>query len=94
MNNTMSKEKLMFYETILSGPGMIEKCKITLQLSRQNILILSRLIEAGLLAKEQSFDDPIIHALPNTAMEEYKTIHEEILRKTELTEFYQRLKAI
>ena len=94
MNSAENKDKSKIFETILSSPGMTEKCKINLQLSRQNILLLSRLIEAGLLTKEHSFDDDILHAFPKEVGEEFRTIHEEILRKAELTEFYERLKLL
>lgn len=94
MSSAVNKEKSKIFETILSSPGMIEKCKVVLQLSRQNVLLLSRLIEAGLLTKEQPFDDEIIGALPKESGEEFKAIHEEILKKAELTEFYERLKLL
>ena len=86
------KEKSKIFETVLSSPGMTEKCKVVLMLSRQNILLLSRLIEAGLLTEKQKFDDEIISALPKESFEEFKTIHQEILKKGDLTEFYERLK--
>lgn len=73
---------------------MAEKCKINLTLSRQNILLLTRLIEAGLLSDKNSLDDEIIAALKEGSLEEFKTIHEEILRKGELTDFYQCLKTL
>lgn len=91
---TSSKEKSKIFETVLSSPGMTEKCKIVLSISRQNILLLSRLIEAGLLKDKNGFDDEIISALPEESLDEFKTIHEEILRKGDLTEFYQRLKLL
>jgi len=94
MSNVANKEKSKIFETVLSSPGMNEKCKIVLMLSRQNILLLSRLIESGLLTNEQAFDDEIIAALPKESVEEFKTIHEEILRKSDLTEFYERLKLL
>ncbi len=94
MSSAMNKEKSKIFETILSSPGMTEKCKITMQLSRQNVLLLSRLIEAGLLTKEQPFEDAIIQALPNESGEEFSAIHEEILKKAGLTEFYERLKVL
>ena len=94
MSNVTNKEKSKIFETVLSSPGMNEKRKIVLMLSRQNVLLLSRLIEAGLLTDEQAFEDEIIAALPKESFEEFKTLHEEILRKAELTEFYQRLKQL
>lgn len=92
MSSAVNKEKSKIFETILSSPGMSEKCKLVLQVSRQNVLLLSRLIEAGLLTKEQSFDDEILRSLPSAAVDEFRAIHEDILKKAELTEFYSRLK--
>ncbi len=89
-----NKEKSKIFQTVLSSPGMNEKCKINLMMSRQNILLLSRLIEAGLLTDKNLFDDEIISALPDDSLQEFKNIHEEILRKGELTEFYDRLKLL
>ncbi len=89
-----NNEKSKIFQTVLSSPGMNEKCKINLMISRQNILLLGRLIEAGLLTDKNNFDDEIIAALPEDSLEEFKTIHEEILRKGELTDFYDRLKLL
>lgn len=95
MNNVAtSKEKSRIFETILSSPGMNEKCKINLVISRQNILLLSRLIEAGLLSDKKNFDDEIISVLSKESVEEFKIIHEEVLQKTELADFYEKLKLI
>jgi len=46
--NNSEKEKSNIFETILTSPGMNEKCKINLVLSRQNIILLSRLIERAI----------------------------------------------
>jgi len=89
-----AKQKSKIFETVLSSPGMAEKCKINLMLSRQNIILLSRLIEAGLLTDKKSFDDEIIAAIPKESLNELRTVHEEILQKAGLTEFYERLKLL
>jgi hypothetical protein len=94
MSTTVSKEKSKIFETVLSSPGMNQKCKINLVMSRQNVLLLSRLIEAGLLTDQQDIDDEIINALPKESLDEFKTVHEEILRKSNLTEFYEKLKSL
>jgi len=94
MSTAVSKEKSKIFETVLSSPGMNQKCKINLVMSRQNVLLLGRLIEAGLLTKESSFEDEILQVLPKESTDEFKQIHEEILRKSELTEFYERLKLL
>ena len=87
-----TSEKSRVFETVLSSPGMTEKCKVVLLLSRQNILLLSRLIERGLLSEGQNLDDEIISALSKESFEEFKTIHQEILKKGNLSDFYERLK--
>ena len=81
MNNVATnpeKEKSNIFETILSSPGMNEKCKINLVLSRQNIILLSRLIETDLLSGKKDFEDEIKIVLSKEFVEEIKAIHEEI----------------
>jgi len=92
MSNVANKKKSKIFETVLSSPGMTEKCKINLVMSRQNILLLSRLIESGFLTDKQAIDDEIISALPKESLEDFRTVHEEVLRKSNLTDFYLRPK--
>lgn len=73
---------------------MAENCKISLKMTRQNALLLSRLIEASLLDEKASFDDDFLSALPEGSVNDFKSIHEEILRKAGLSEFYDKLKSI
>ena len=73
---------------------MAENCKISLKMTRQNALLLSRLIEATLLDVKASFDDDFLSALPEGSVNDFKSIHEEILRKAGLSEFYDKLKSI
>ncbi len=94
MSSVVNKEKTKIFETILSSPGMSDKCKVVLHLSRQNVLLLSRLIEAGLLTKDQSFEDEILKALPKESLDEFRAIHEEILKNAGLTEFYEKLRSL
>ena len=86
------KEKSKIFDTVLSSPGMSEKCKIVLQLSRQNILLLARLIENGVMTEGQQLDDEILSALRKESIADFKLIHEEILKKGNLADFYERLK--
>jgi hypothetical protein len=53
------KERSNIFETILSSPGMNKECKINLVLSRQNIILLSRLVETYLLSGKNDFEDEI-----------------------------------
>ena len=88
------EEKSTIFSMVLSSPGMSENCKIVLQLSRQNVLLLSRLIEAGILNAKGNFEDEILSALPEASAAEFKIIHEEILKKSGLTDFYEKLKSL
>lgn len=88
------KEKSKVFEMVLSSPGMSENCKIVLQMSRQNVLLLGRLIEAGILSTNGNFDDEILSALPEESAGQFKIIHEEILKKSGLTDFYEKLKSL
>ena len=88
------EEKSTIFAMVLSSPGMSENCKIVLQMSRQNVLLLSRLIEAGILNAKGNFEDEILSALPEESAGEFKIIHEEILKKSGLTDFYEKLKSL
>jgi len=74
-------EKLKIYQTVLSSPGMGEKCKIILQLSWQNILLLSRIIELGLEAEKKEMDSDILMLLTEEGLEEFRKVLEEILNR-------------
>ena len=92
--STTSKERSKMFETILSSPGMSEKCKIALSLSRQNIILLCRLLDKGLLMDKKVLDDEIIAAFPGESVDDLRIVHDEILKKADLTEFYERLKLL
>ena len=88
MSNVVNTNKLKIYETVLSSPGMNEKCKVNLMISRQNILLLSRLIENGLTLNKENPDD-IINLLPKESLEEFQSVVPELLRKGGLTELHE-----
>ena len=88
------REKSKVFDMVLSSPGMSENCKIVLNMSRQNVLLLGRLIEAGILSTNGNSDDEILSALPEESVGQFKVIHEEILKKANLLQFYEKLKSI
>ena len=89
-----NKNKSKIFETLLSSPGMTDKSKINLMLSRQNIILISRLIEVGLRAEKNGIEDEIFTALPKDSVDELKVIQAEILHKANLSDFYERLKLL
>lgn len=88
------KEKSKIFEMILCSPGMAEQSKISLKITRQNVLVLSRLIEAGILNAKGAFEDEILGSLSEESVAEFKVIHEEILKKAGLADFYEKLKLL
>jgi len=94
MSSAVKQEKIRVYETILSSPGMTEKCKISLHVSRQQIILLGRLIEIGLGNQKGEPEDTILNSLPEGTMEEFRDMYAEILKKADLTDFYEKLKSI
>ncbi len=88
------KEKSKVYEMILCSPGMAEHCKISLKITRQNVLVLSRLIESGILNAKGAFEDEILGSLSEESVAEFKGIHEEVLKKAGLADFYEKLKSL
>ena len=80
------------YETVLSIPGMNEKVKIGLQVTRKNLLLLNKVIEKGLNTKEP--DDKLVSILdiiPVESIQELKEIAAELLQRAGLTEMNQKL---
>lgn len=94
MSSAVNKEKAKVFETVFSSPGMSEKCKIVMHVSRQNIILLGRLIEYGILSEKNNFNDEVLTALPRESTEDFKLIKEEMLKKADLIEFYERLKSL
>ena len=68
--------------------------KINLAISRQNILVLSRLIEAVFLSDNTPYKDELLEALPPDSLDQFRHLHEEILKRGDLTDFYTLLKQI
>jgi len=96
--NSAAKEPLSnrskIFETILSSPGMQEPCKIVLNPTRQTILVLARLIENGMKKRDEKDNDEMISFLPQTFLDDLKSMAEELLKKGGLVDFYERLKQL
>lgn len=86
------KDKARLFEMVLSSPGMNENCRIGLKITRQNALLLCRLIEAGMLGEKNIFEDEFLTEMSEATISSFKDIHIEILKKAGLTDFYDKLK--
>jgi hypothetical protein len=91
--NLSGKEKTKVYETIFSSPGLKDVCKANLQLKRLTILLLCRLIERG-LSPDGIKEDALLQLLPKESQEELQNLMSDLLRKGELTDFYENLKML
>jgi hypothetical protein len=89
--NTMTKK---FYEiAVMKNPGLKEGVKVTLTLSKMNLLFFARVIEFGMNPGLKREED-MIALLPVETKEELNKAKEELLKKGELEEFYGELNDI
>jgi hypothetical protein len=80
------------YETLLTIPGMNNQVKIDLKIPLKTALLLSKIIERGLLGKE--IDDSSINILdliPTQISKELSEIPNEILQKAGLIEMNEKI---
>lgn len=91
--SSAAKEKISIYQALLSLPGMTDKCKVVFHLSRQNVLLLSRIIEAGMKSINES-GDVLADMISNETKEELGQVTPELLKKAGLAEFYEKLKTL
>lgn len=82
------------YETLLTSPGMSDEVRINVRIPRKNVLILSKLIEAGLSNKNANDSDGLFAVVNGSTFEEIKAIAMDILGKAGLTETYNKLIAL
>ena len=87
------KEKSKIFETLLSSPGMQDQTKVTLKLSRQSILLLARLIESGLDTSKGNADELVSMVTPESK-EELDGVVPELLKRSGLEQFYEKVKAL
>ncbi|MEP7375703.1 MAG: hypothetical protein ABI675_20060 [Chitinophagaceae bacterium] len=91
--SSVVKDKIKIYQAVISSPGMAEKCKIGIHMSRQTIFILCRIIESGLKSEKEG-ENELLTLLSKEAQEEVQTVVAEFLRKSDLTDFYEKLKSL
>jgi len=90
MPNTNTIAKV--FDTVLSVPGMSDNVKIQLSMPRKNLL--SKVIERGLSAKDNSEESDILHMAPKETMEELTEISNDLLKKAGLMEMNEKLNAL
>lgn len=83
------------YETVLSIPGMNDNVKISLNITRKNVLLLSKVIERGLSAKvPDDKSNNLLDIVPNENLQELVLLAADMLGKAGLTEMNQKLQSL
>lgn len=83
------------YETLLSIPGMNDNVKISFSIPRKNVLLLSKIIERGLAAKDgDDKSNSILEIVPKQSLQELQALPGELLEKAGLTEMNQKLQSL
>jgi hypothetical protein len=83
-----SKEITAIYQAILSSPGMDKEVKVQLRIPCKQVLVLSKIIELGLAAKEQ---EALFSAVDAESLEGVQTIPMQLLQTAGLSDMYNRL---
>ena len=83
------------YDTLLSIPGMGDPVKITLNIPRKNVLLLSKVIERGLSVKDTDERTHIIlDMVSKESLQELLSISADLLEKAGLTEMNKKLQTL
>lgn len=77
------------FDTVLSIPGMSEMVRMDLKISRKNVLLLSHLIEHGLLLEKD--ETSLLGNISEQGSEELKNLSQECLQKAGLVELNAKL---
>lgn len=88
-----TKDVTVVYETLLSSPGMNDTVKISLHIPRKNVLLLTRIIELGLSAKENE-QGGLMQIVGKESITELNELTGDLLQKAGLTEMYNKLNSL
>lgn len=85
------KDAETVYETLLSSPGMNDSVKMSVNLSRKNILLLIRLIEHGIGSRDSAAQGSIVGMVGEETIQSINKLSAEMLAKAGLTELNEKL---
>ena len=92
MLNTNEVAKV--YDTVLSIPGMNETVKLSVHISRKNVLLLNRIIERGLHVKEGDKANSLVEIFSKESLQELAAFSDDCLKKAGLVELSEKLKEL
>lgn len=86
--NVMTKK---FYElAVMKNPGLKETVKVSLHLSKRDMLFMARLMDFGLQADLKKEED-MLALLPEESREELLKAKDEMLKRGDLEEYYEEI---
>jgi hypothetical protein len=88
------KELSMVYEALLAPPMMTDGVKITLHITRKQVLLLSKVIELGLSISNENGQAGLLSIVDVATLQELQRFSAEMLQKAGLTEMNDKLNAL
>jgi hypothetical protein len=88
------KELSIVYEALLSPPIMSDAVKITLNITRKQALLLSKVIELGLSVQHENGQAGLLSVVDGATLEELQRLSADLLKKAGLTEMIEKLNAL
>jgi hypothetical protein len=89
-----TSEVAKVYDTVLSIPGMNETVKLNVHISRRNVLLLNRIIERGLTAKDSDKANSLMDVFSKESLQELAAFSDECLKKAGLVDLNEKLKEL
>jgi hypothetical protein len=87
------KDAALVFETLLASPGMNDEVKISLRIPRKNVLLLSKLIEIGLSAKDLH-EQGLFSGVNGETTERLKELPAELLDQSGLSQMNEKLNSL
>jgi hypothetical protein len=94
MATTATNDVSKFYEAMLSFPGMNQKIKVGMKISRTNVLLLKLIIEYGLMLKNGERFNEVLEVIPEETKKELAELSQELLNKADLLSLYEKLNTL
>jgi hypothetical protein len=91
---TQTNDVSKFYEAMLSFPGMNQKIKMGMKISRTNVLLLTLIIENGLMMKNGDKLMEVLTIIPDETKRELVELSSELLEKADLNALHEKLNSI
>lgn len=86
------KEVSAFFDALLSAPGMNEKVKLDMRLSRRDVLLLVSVLSNG--ANRSNSSEELVAMFNEACVEVAGRVESEMLEKSGLTDLSERMRAI